>query len=109
MKAFKENGSSGVITVFLSLILIPLLAFGTLIMEAGRYISANTLLAEAQVTASMSLLANYNRYIEERFGILAIDSQSTQAEQKDMFVKLTSLNNQDLYEIHLKVLLLISH
>lgn len=71
-----KNNSSGVITVFLTLLLIPLLAFGTLIMEAGRYVSAKEVLAEAQVTASMSILANYNVYLHERFGLLAVDPEA---------------------------------
>lgn len=71
---FKSN-SSGVITVLVTLLLIPLLAFGTLIMEAGRYVAAKTLLAEAQATAAMSVLADFNVYLQDRFGLLAIDPE----------------------------------
>lgn len=69
----KNKGSSGVITVMASLLLIPLLAFGTVVMEMGRFVSARQTLADAQITASMAVLANYNTYLFERFGILAID------------------------------------
>ena len=76
----KRKDSSGIITVFLTLMLIPLLALGTLVMEVGRYMSAKEMIAEAQVTASMSILADYNVYFQERFGLLAIDPNDKQQE-----------------------------
>lgn len=92
---FNKNNSSGVITVFLTLILIPLLAFGTLIMEAGRYISAKQILAEAQVTASMSILADYNVFVQERFGLLAIDPTASGEVDHDVTFTNTLKYNAD--------------
>lgn len=91
----RKNNSSGVITVFLTLVLIPLLAFGTLIMEAGRYISAKQVLAEAQVTASMSILADYNVFVQERFGLLAIDPAASGEVDHDVTFTNTLKYNAD--------------
>lgn len=93
------RNASGVITVMVSLLLIPLLSFGTLIMEAGRYVSAKQLLADAQITASMSILANYNTYLYERFGILAIDPDATQEQTKSSFVANLKYNSDNVDDI----------
>ncbi len=85
-----QNKSSGIITVMVSLLLIPLLSFGTLIMEMGRFVSARQTLADAQITASMSVLANFNTYLFDRFGILAIDPDGTQAETYSSMLRYNS-------------------
>ncbi len=90
---------SGIITVMVSLLLIPLLSFGTLIMEAGRYASARQMLADAQITASMSILANYNTYLYERFGILAINPDKTEAQTKANFVNSLKYNSDNVDNI----------
>lgn len=93
------KNASGIITVMVSLLLIPLLSFGTLIMEAGRYSSAKQLLADAQITASMSILANYNTYLYERFGILAIDPDTSKDQTKATFVNNLKYNSDNVDNI----------
>lgn len=88
--------ASGVITVMVTLMLIPLLSFGTLIMEAGRYLSAKQVLADAQITASMSILANYNTYLYERFGIVAIDPDETIEKTKNTFISELKYNSDNV-------------
>ncbi len=93
----KSKGVSGVITVFLSLLLLPLLAFGTLVMEVGRYMSAQQILAEAQITASMSILADYNVYLQQRFGLLAIDpTRRGEVDHKTAFINTLKYNADDV-------------
>lgn len=98
MKVVKKylRDASGVITVMVTLMLIPLLSFGTLIMEAGRYLSAKQVLADAQITASMSILANYNTYLYERFGILAIDPDETSDKTKEAFISELRYNSDNV-------------
>jgi len=90
------KNTSGVITVMVSLLLIPLLSFGTLIMEAGRYVSARQMLADAQITASMSILANYNVYLYERFGVIAINPDATAAQTKENFITELKYNSDNV-------------
>ena len=56
---FRKN-SHGVITVFISLMLVSVLSLGTLVVEVARYQSAKTQLAEANISASTSMVANYD-------------------------------------------------
>lgn len=98
MNKWMKN-ASGVITVMVSLLLIPLLSFGTLIMEAGRYVSAKQMLADAQITASMSILANYNVYLYERFGILAIDPAADKDQTQADFVNNLKYNSDNVDNI----------
>ena len=86
----KNKGSSGVITVMASLLLIPLLAFGTVIMEMGRFVSARQALADAQITASMAVLAKYNTYLFDRFGILAVDPGLDEVAEYETHLKYNS-------------------
>ena len=48
---FRKN-SYGVITVFISLMLVSILSLGTLVIEIARYQTAKTQLSEANISAS---------------------------------------------------------
>ena len=65
------NKTKGVITVFISLLLMSVLSFGTLVIEAGRYQSAKNQLSEVNISAATSVLSNYDMDLYQRFGILA--------------------------------------
>lgn len=66
---------SGVITVFVSLMLVCVLSLGTLALEAGRFQAAKTQLAEANISASSSMIAAYDAKLYDRYGLLAIDNE----------------------------------
>lgn len=72
MKTKKRN--RGVITVMVSLLLVGILSMGTLTIEAGRMQAAKTQLAEANISASTSMIASYDSDLYGRFGLLAIDT-----------------------------------
>lgn len=61
----------GVITVFVSMLLLSVLTFGTLIIEAGRLHSAKSQLSEVNISAATSVLSNYDFDLYQRYGILA--------------------------------------
>lgn len=71
-----KNSVKGVITVFVSLMLVAVLSLGTLVLEAGRLQAARTQLSEATASASMSMIADYDASLYERYGILAIDTEN---------------------------------
>lgn len=80
MNSFLKN-AKGVITVFVSLLLVSVLSFGTLIIEAGRYQSAKNQLAEANISAATSVLSSYDMDLYQRYGILAYTNDNeTQAD-----------------------------
>lgn len=72
---FKKS-VKGVITVFVSLMLVAVLSLGTLVLEAGRLQVARTQLSEATASAATSMIADYDASLYERYGILAIDTDN---------------------------------
>ncbi len=69
-----KNSVKGVITVFVSLMLVAVLSLGTLVLEAGRLQVARTQLSEATASAATSMIADYDASLYERYGLLAIDT-----------------------------------
>lgn len=67
--------SSGVITVFIALMLTGVLSLGTLTLEAGRLQVAKTQLASANNSAATSMIASYDQFLYDRYGLLAIDNK----------------------------------
>jgi hypothetical protein len=61
------NGVKGAISLFMPLLMTPFLTIAVLLVEAGRYNSAVSLLDEALGVSSMSTLANYDDYLQEHF------------------------------------------
>lgn len=72
IKSLKKR--NGVITVFVSLMLVSVLSLGTLVIEAGRFQAAKNQLADATISASTSMIAAYDPELYDRYGLLAIDS-----------------------------------
>lgn len=73
-----KNGkkSQGVITVLVALMLAGILSVGTLALEAGRLQAAKTQMNDANISAGTSMIASYNSDLYDRYGLLAIDSDS---------------------------------
>ena len=65
---------NGVITVFVSLMLVSVLSLGTLVIEAGRFQAAKNQLADATISSSTSMIAAYNPDLYDRYGLLSIDT-----------------------------------
>ncbi len=66
------NGTKGAISLFLAVLMTPFLTIAMLLVEVGRYNSAVSILDEAMGTSAISLLANYDTYLHDRWGLLAI-------------------------------------
>ena len=64
--------TEGVISVLLVLLLVPFYSVAAILEEVGRYQSACRGLDNAISTSEISVLAQYDQYIKERFGLLAI-------------------------------------
>lgn len=75
---------NGVITVFVSLMLVSVLSLGTLVIEAGRFQAAKNQLADATISSGTSMIAAYNAELYDRYGLLAIDTERfTEARAKE--------------------------
>ncbi|MCD8086231.1 MAG: DUF5702 domain-containing protein [Clostridiales bacterium] len=66
------NGTKGAVSIFLAICMIPLLSISALLVESVRYQNAVELLQEILDSAGLSTIANYDSYLEERFGLLAV-------------------------------------
>ncbi|MBQ8802268.1 MAG: hypothetical protein IJZ53_01345 [Tyzzerella sp.] len=79
MKLFKKkrkhkyiNGTKGVISIFLCLIMTPVLSLASVLIEFSRYQNTEAIFQEVMDCASLSTMANYDSYLEERFGLFAV-------------------------------------
>ena len=70
------NGTKGSISILLVLAVSPLLSLTLLLVEASRYQSIVGLMQELANSAAFSALAEYDSYLEERYGLLATSQQN---------------------------------
>lgn len=68
------NGGKGVISILLVGVMVPFTIFADLLVESARYHSATTILDEAMDSSALSTLADYDKYLYDRFGLLALDN-----------------------------------
>lgn len=73
MKLFYRN--NGVITIMLVILLVPVLMASTVLVEMIRYQSSSQLLDMAVNSAAMSALADYDKTLYKKFGLLAVEGQ----------------------------------
>lgn len=70
------NGTKGVISLFLAILMVPFVSIAGVLINAGRINSAVAIFDEALCNASNSTLGTYDKFLRERFGLLAM-SQNT--------------------------------
>lgn len=80
------NGSKGVISLFLIVILSPALTLITVFTDLGRYNTYRNIMKEVMGVASTSTLANYDFYLQKRFGLYAIDQTKNLADEFKSYV-----------------------
>lgn len=71
----KHKNTRGVISIMLSLLLLPIYSLTALLIESGRIRNAQQQLDELNYMGSMSVLAGYVEYVQNRFGLLAFESK----------------------------------
>lgn len=70
------NGTKGVISLFLAILMVPFVTIIGALINAGRINSAVAIYDEALCNASNSTLGTYDSFLRSRFGLMAI-SQDT--------------------------------
>lgn len=70
------DSCKGALSLFLCILLTPMLTLASALIEFSRYQNVVELLNEIMDASGLSALANYDEYIEDRFGFLAV-SQGT--------------------------------
>ncbi|MGN0488108.1 MAG: hypothetical protein ACI4HO_02465 [Ruminococcus sp.] len=70
------NGTKGVISIFLACMMLPFAYMADLMVESGRYNEAMSLAEQSVANAEMSTLSDYDEYLLERFGLLAVSQEN---------------------------------
>ncbi len=66
------NGAKGVISLFLCIVMTPILSVAGMLVEFSRYQGATSIAEELMDASILSVLGNYDEYIEKRFGLFAV-------------------------------------
>lgn len=69
------NGKKGVISLFLVVIMLPFLSLITVLIDMGRYNSCMNIMDEIMGVSANSVLADYDSYLQKRFGLYAVDQE----------------------------------
>ena len=72
----KINGTRGAVSLLLVLVLSPLLSIALLLVESARYQDVVQLSEEIMDSSAFSTLADYDEYLDERFGLLSVSQES---------------------------------
>jgi hypothetical protein len=71
------NGTRGVISLLLCLVMCPFLTIALVLTESSRYQQAVETLNEVNNSAAMSTLGNTDEYLKERFGLFATSQEDS--------------------------------
>ena len=71
------NGRKGVISLFLAFSLSPLLGTTLVLEEYARYQNVVELMGEITGSSALSTLANFDKYMEKRFGLMSISQENS--------------------------------
>lgn len=74
------NGTKGMISLFLALIMLPFTTIAGSLVNAARINSAVAIFDEALCNASDSTLGTYDSFLRKRFGLLAMEQQTSDGE-----------------------------
>jgi len=66
------NGTKGVISLFLAILMLPFTTIACTLLDAARLNSAVAIFDEALCNASNSTLGTYDKFLKTRFGLLAL-------------------------------------
>lgn len=80
----------GAISVFLSLMLTGVCSLSALVIEAGRYKTAQQVFDEAAITSALSSLANIDSTLQKRFGLYGVKTKDGKDSTTEEYMKLNS-------------------
>ena len=70
------NGAKGAVSLLLVFVMSPLLSIALLLVESARYQNAVQLMEEITDSSGFSVLADYDNYLDERFGLLSVSQEN---------------------------------
>lgn len=69
------NGMKGAVSLLLVLTLSPMLSIALILVESARYQNAVELMEEITDSSAFSTLADYDSFLDERFGLLSVSQE----------------------------------
>ena len=84
------NGTKGVISLFLVFIMLPFLSIALLLVESARYQHAYELVNEIMDSAGLSAEADFDPYLDERFGLIATTQERNPADNYKKYLELNA-------------------
>lgn len=81
------NGTRGIISLFLAMIMAPFLSISLLLVESARYQHAMEIMNELMDSAALSTEANYDTYLNSRFGLLAFDQKKNPTDTYNKYME----------------------
>jgi len=84
------NGTKGVISLFLVFIMLPFLSIALLLVESARYQHAYELVNEIMDSAGLSAEADFDSYLDERFGLIATTQERNPADNYKKYLELNA-------------------
>lgn len=69
------KASQGVISILLCILVTPFLTIAGALVELSRYQNAQETMQELIDSSMLSTLADYDKYLEERFGLFSVDQE----------------------------------
>lgn len=106
MKFFMKT--KGVISVFLIIIMLPLLTSAVILVDGTRYHSAKMMAQEAGDLAAYSTIANYNVDLKDEFGLFAIDDENMSETFKKYFTETLGYSAADAETYSQKIQSIVS-
>lgn len=95
-KNFRKS-VKGAISILLSMVLLTTFSLGSLVMEAGRYQSAKAQLNEANLSAAISMLSQYNETLSETYGLFGFSDEDVTLESYYDYLNFNSDLDKDYY------------
>lgn len=71
----RARRAQGIISLLLAILMLPFFSLAAVLVEAGRYQSSVKALDAAMGSSSFSVLAHYDSFLKDRFGLLALDQE----------------------------------
>ncbi len=84
------NGTKGVISLFLVFIMLPFLSMALLLVESARYQHAYELVNEIMDSAGLSAEADFDSYLDERFGLIATTQERNPADSYKKYLEMNA-------------------
>lgn len=73
MKIFENKRVKGVVSIFLVIIIIPVMLLSAILIDGSRMASARAITQEATDLAASSVLSSYNLKLKDTYGLFALD------------------------------------